>query len=254
MTGVTQKIADKPNDRQVGGDHYKTKSGIQHWDLFGPDYLIGYATKYMRWWKKGGVQDLEKAIHVVEKLKEITTEQNRPEYDVQMIAIWCDDAKLDWVERKIVNLIMLYRGHHDLDEAIVGLRHLIETAPKRSSKDGFMRLSPNETMRAMIPTDEEMSSDRRVPRYLQDTADGVAVERTPEDGGQHASLAPWQIDRGTYNGWARGSAVKHETMLKFYKQVTPEIFRLETVVSSRHIAAEIQSCYQVNGNASLWIL
>lgn len=64
------------NDRQVGGDHYKVKDGEQHWDriyrLFGPGYLIGCATKYIeRYQKKGGEQDLEKAMHYIEKLKEL---------------------------------------------------------------------------------------------------------------------------------------------------------------------------------------
>lgn len=138
MTGVTQEIAKrgkptgKPtaNDRQVGGDHYQT-GGTQHWDMFGPDYLIGYATKYMRWRKKGGVQDLEKAIHVVEKLKEVLTQANQPKYDHATVATWCRDAGLDWIERRIVHMIMFSTGRNDLDDAIEGIRHLIATAPKK---------------------------------------------------------------------------------------------------------------------------
>lgn len=67
------------NERQVGGDHYKTGSGIQHWDLvdmFGWDYFQGQVIKYlMRWKKKNGVQDLEKAKHYLEKYIELETKR-----------------------------------------------------------------------------------------------------------------------------------------------------------------------------------
>lgn len=59
------------NDRQVGGEHYKKYGGLQHWDVvvkFGLDYFQGQITKYvMRWKDKGGVQDLKKAAHFLEK-------------------------------------------------------------------------------------------------------------------------------------------------------------------------------------------
>ncbi len=67
------------NNRQVGGNHYKTDSDIQHWDvvymIFGGDYLLGNASKYMaRVGKKGdltkSIEDLEKAVHYLEKKKE----------------------------------------------------------------------------------------------------------------------------------------------------------------------------------------
>lgn len=62
------------NSRQVGGNHYKT-GAEEHWDLvarYGVGYLEGCATKYVsRWRKKNGVQDLEKAIHYVDKIIEM---------------------------------------------------------------------------------------------------------------------------------------------------------------------------------------
>lgn len=58
------------NDRQVGGDHYKTE-GPEHWDLcarYEIGYLEGCATKYiLRWRRKSGIQDLEKALHYIQK-------------------------------------------------------------------------------------------------------------------------------------------------------------------------------------------
>jgi hypothetical protein len=66
------------NDHQVGGTHYRDTSGVcphcggevQHWDMYGAmPYLEGCITKYVtRWRSKGGLQDLEKAQHYLEKL------------------------------------------------------------------------------------------------------------------------------------------------------------------------------------------
>ncbi len=67
------------NDKQVGGEHYKSKNGLQHWDLvemFNLGYLIGCATKYLfRWRNKNGVEDLRKAVHYIEK--QIETEEKK---------------------------------------------------------------------------------------------------------------------------------------------------------------------------------
>lgn len=63
----------KANERQVGGEHYKVHgtTELQHWDIvkiFKLDYFQGNITKYvMRWRNKGGVQDLQKARHYLDK-------------------------------------------------------------------------------------------------------------------------------------------------------------------------------------------
>lgn len=62
------------NDTQVAGDHYKrhkyeTWDVILDWEL---GYLDGNAVKYLsRWRLKGGVQDLKKAAHYIQKLIEV---------------------------------------------------------------------------------------------------------------------------------------------------------------------------------------
>ena len=60
----------KANDRQVGGKHYKQYK-IQPWDAildWKLDYLSGNAIAYIvRHVDKGGKEDLEKAIHYLEK-------------------------------------------------------------------------------------------------------------------------------------------------------------------------------------------
>jgi len=61
------------NDRQVGGSHYAAE--VQHWDYVvanNLDYFQGQIIKYVaRHRKKGGVQDLRKAQHFLEKYIEV---------------------------------------------------------------------------------------------------------------------------------------------------------------------------------------
>lgn len=61
------------NDTQVGGVHYREKK-IQTWDYISQNeipYLEGCVIKYVsRWRDKGGVEDLKKAQHYLEKLIE----------------------------------------------------------------------------------------------------------------------------------------------------------------------------------------
>lgn len=59
--------------KQVGGEHYR-KKGIQPWNIIDAndlDFYEGNALKYLlRYKEKGGVIDLDKAIHYIEKIKE----------------------------------------------------------------------------------------------------------------------------------------------------------------------------------------
>ena len=63
------------NAAQVGGAHYKDKM-IQPWDYIIDNnlgYLEGNIVKYVsRWREKGGVEDLKKAQHYLQKLIETT--------------------------------------------------------------------------------------------------------------------------------------------------------------------------------------
>ena len=79
MTKETQPA----NSHQVGGSHYSKHGDLQHWDIvayFGLDYFQGQITKYvMRYKDKGGVADLKKARHFLDKYIEIleANEQQR---------------------------------------------------------------------------------------------------------------------------------------------------------------------------------
>jgi len=64
--------------QQVGGDHY-IKYEIQPFDIidcYGLDFYAGNALKYLlRYRDKGGVQDLKKARHYIDKLIEVTVDE-----------------------------------------------------------------------------------------------------------------------------------------------------------------------------------
>lgn len=65
----------KANDIQHGGDHYKKFGDLQPWDVilaWNLGYLEGTALKYIaRWRDKGGVEDIKKAIHFLQKFVEV---------------------------------------------------------------------------------------------------------------------------------------------------------------------------------------
>jgi hypothetical protein len=61
------------NDTQTGGTHYQV--AIQPWDYIVSNelgYLEGNIVKYVsRWKEKGGIEDLRKARHYLDKLIEV---------------------------------------------------------------------------------------------------------------------------------------------------------------------------------------
>lgn len=65
-------MSDEPNDRQVGGNHYASLK-YQPWDFIHDHdipFIPGCAIKYVsRWRAKGDTEDLEKALHHIEKCK-----------------------------------------------------------------------------------------------------------------------------------------------------------------------------------------
>ena len=67
-------IKSTANATQVAGDHYKSRS-IQPWDYIAANnlgYFEGNVVKYVsRWQDKGGIEDLKKARHYLDKLIEL---------------------------------------------------------------------------------------------------------------------------------------------------------------------------------------
>lgn len=66
------------NETQIGGNHYKDKT-IQPWDFIAANelgYFEGNIVKYVsRWRDKGGMVDLKKAKHYLDKLIELEDNQ-----------------------------------------------------------------------------------------------------------------------------------------------------------------------------------
>jgi len=69
------EMVPNANDVQIAGTHYKDKS-IQPWDYIVANklgYLEGNIVKYVSRWKdKGGIDDLRKARHYLDKLIEVS--------------------------------------------------------------------------------------------------------------------------------------------------------------------------------------
>ena len=72
-------LHNRATEKQVGGDHYKgfVIQPAEFCHVNEIPYLEATAIKYLcRWKKKGGVQDLDKAIHFIELLKEFENASN----------------------------------------------------------------------------------------------------------------------------------------------------------------------------------
>jgi hypothetical protein len=148
------------NSKQVGGDHYKFTEGMQPWDLFGPEFLMGNAMKYIvRWRKKNGVADLEKAKHYAEKLIEVVKARKPPlilnEFRGNRTGVMIESCGknwgLDWVERSIIHGLLFFENIGNIEIAIEGIDYLIAKELTRwQDEDG-----------------KKKSEERRVPRYFK---------------------------------------------------------------------------------------
>lgn len=66
-------------DTQIGGSHYKDMAiqPIEYMVANEIGFAEGAAIKYLsRWRQKNGVEDLDKAIHIIQLLKEIHCSRN----------------------------------------------------------------------------------------------------------------------------------------------------------------------------------
>ncbi|MCF0075474.1 DUF3310 domain-containing protein [Dyadobacter sp. CY261] len=73
------------NNHMIGGTHYKDMA-IEPWEIIEKnnlDFWEGSALSYLlRWRKKGGIADIDKAIHYLQKLKEI----NQPSLTLTIVS------------------------------------------------------------------------------------------------------------------------------------------------------------------------
>ncbi len=83
----------KSIDKQVGGHHYK-KHSIQPWhiiDDYGLDYYKGNVLKYLLREKDDEIEDLEKAIHYLERKIELLEIEEETEHTRSLFAEFNDD-------------------------------------------------------------------------------------------------------------------------------------------------------------------
>jgi hypothetical protein len=301
------------NQRQVGGDHYKT-GGLEHWDLFGVEYLVGCATKYIARWRKKGTPmlDLEKGLHYAEKIKERRFQGTN--VDDERLDAWIRNAKIDWPEATIIRMLMLGRT----DVAIAGIQHLIATAksaPPVRTLDVIATQQANKQKSYRDMTDDELSDEHLRLHAENETATGwgaavgarhesireiererrrrrnagVGIERfypeklkplgpvpgdedptdsfirdmmkdgptifpqrqrTPEDGGQHASVAPWVVG----NDFFLGKEITFELADKFWTKRALNLHVLEPYVESEKLPRVLDTCYKIIVGPSHWIL
>jgi archaellum component FlaC len=125
------------NDKQVGGDHYRKEDATyQHWD-FAIDNRLGYMegqiTRYItRWKNKNGIEDLEKALHYVDKLYESLTNGS---YTVPVrqklleFTRFATSNRLGSVEARIIAAVATHNGvANRLHEVRHDIRSLIQKA------------------------------------------------------------------------------------------------------------------------------
>lgn len=124
------------SDKQVGGVHYRVKKGgVGHWDYCSAanvPYLESASTKYItRWRDKGGLQDLEKAIHYLEKRVDDYQQHtgcikgaNRQQ---SLFNRFIADNEVPNSERQIIDLVMHWRSIDQVMDAIQQIRDLIDS-------------------------------------------------------------------------------------------------------------------------------
>ena len=117
------------NAKQVGGTHYKTAS-VEPWDIvtmYNLDYFLGSALKYiLRHERKGGIQDIQKAIHFLEKWVELRQPKQQTDVNTSPIRynkVYADKKvlnhwELEEVQRQWVDSTMGARAQENLHGGI----------------------------------------------------------------------------------------------------------------------------------------
>lgn len=129
------------NSRQEGGLHYKVAS-YQHWDFVvkvGLNYLEGNTTKYVtRARRKGGIEDLRKALHYLDKIAEQPgPTPPRPHITVPLakeITEFAAANQLTDLERAYVWQIAFWQTPEDLKLARETLQAIIDATPVPPAK------------------------------------------------------------------------------------------------------------------------
>jgi hypothetical protein len=153
------------NERQVGGTHYKTEGGEQHWDmmwrLYREAWFVGGVTKYvLRYRKKDGLKDLRKARHYLDKLIEleeaVLTEQ------AQSIKEQCDEVRAK-LGQPTPNPV--FQDGHGFGHATPEYEEVEETSVCTIPPPGWKctRPSGHDGPCAAVPEDQRVAGAERQP-------------------------------------------------------------------------------------------
>lgn len=124
------------NKRQVGGNHYKTGKH-EHWDYVEANrlrYTEGCATKYVARSRKkhdNPKQDIEKALHYVEKIQELHHNGllwPRPAPVVIGPEEFAESNALTEDEAEVIRLLTFWESGADLCAVADLLRRMLENA------------------------------------------------------------------------------------------------------------------------------
>lgn len=122
------------NKRQVAGAHYS--GTLQHWDLVSTlniPYFPAQITRYMaRWRKKNGVEDLEKALHYMDKY--IEEEIYKHAFSLSSVSLFMNAQNIPVKDRNIfINLVAYQLGNFThLDTARAAIEELLQEAKRNA--------------------------------------------------------------------------------------------------------------------------
>ena len=126
---------DSVNSYQVGGSHYNKDGTLQLWDFVSQNnlgYVEGNIIKYItRWKKKGGVQDIEKAIHYLQKLRQLYEDKVLflpPVRIPQGLEIYRKENNLSDLEYTAFTLLLTYTTLDELYRVFILLNHILAAA------------------------------------------------------------------------------------------------------------------------------
>lgn len=239
-------MSDKANARQVGGDHYKT-GGIELWDLFGPESIIFYATRYLqRWRKKNGVEDLEKALHCVQKLREIAPAHRATTGPLavadDLFEAWLRNAVEGDDERGAIRRIVKHwRIDSELEYAGQQIEYLIKKASTPISKPERIYIGTvvTNTPRAGETEAQIAARERRVPRYEPRYEGDVPMTQ----------YEPWVVTPD----WLGRQEIGDDLIDAYWLRRTKDLYVLDPFVATANIPRVLRHCYLLRGDGN-WTL
>lgn len=232
------------NERQVGGQHYKTGS-TEHWDVihtYDVPYLLGVASKYVaRHHLKAGREDLEKAIHYQEKwLEKRVSGLNLivRTWDVPQHALldWYAAADMRGAEVRVLTTMLSMRRISDsleMTRELLELRYPAKTAGKFA---GVTNL------------DEQITREYSGSHEPDWTHPSPNRPGTPEDGGHHAR----QPQEETTDSGDETEEIRHYTQNDIWDNLLPP--SLTPHEWQHRCSTEVQQRYFFHNGCSRWLL